>query len=209
MGVGTLAGIPILLGRVVANRRRWTERDRDEVARDAVAAGRRRSPVSSTTWSPMRWGSWWSRPGREAVLDRDRAAAAGAFQRIEDAGAGTRGDAPTTGRPADRSERPGAVAAARVGASGGAPRDPARSGPSRGGNGSRGPAPQPPGADFAAYRVMQEAVTNTLRHAGAARARVATPLVTGRWRSRSPTTGEALRRKERCPVAVWSGCASA
>ncbi len=42
------------------------------------------------------------------------------------------------------------------------------------------PQPLPPGVELAAYRVVQEAVTNVVRHSGASRAEVAIEHRTGR-----------------------------
>jgi signal transduction histidine kinase len=181
VGVGTLAGIPILLGRVVANRRRWTERDRAEVARDAVAAERSRIARELHDVVTHAMGVMVVQAGAgRRVLDRDRAAAAGAFQRIEDTGRTglaemrrllgvlrTEADAPEL-LPQPGLERledlletvRGAGLLVEVMVEG-------------------TPRPLPPGADLTAYRVVQEALTNTLRHAGAARTRVLLRYVEG------------------------------
>jgi signal transduction histidine kinase len=181
VGVGTLAGIPILLGSVVANRRRWTERDRAEVARDAVAAERSRIARELHDVVTHAMGVMVVQAGAgRRVLDRDRAAAAGAFQRIEDTGRTglaemrrllgvlrTEADAPEL-LPQPGLERledlletvRGAGLLVEVMVEG-------------------TPRPLPPGADLTAYRVVQEALTNTLRHAGAARTRVLLRYVDG------------------------------
>ena len=181
VGVGTLAGLPILLGRVVANRRRWTERDRAEVARDAVAAERTRIARELHDVVTHAMGVMVVQAGAgRRVLDRDRAAAAGAFQRIEDTGRTglaemrrllgvlrTESDVPEL-LPQPGLERleellepvRGAGLLVEVMVEG-------------------TPRALPPGADLTAYRVVQEALTNTLRHAGAARARVLLRFVDG------------------------------
>ena len=181
VGVGTLAGIPILLGRVVANRRRWTERDRAEVARDAVAAERSRIARELHDVVTHAMGVMVVQAGAgRRVLDRDRAAAVGAFQRIEDTGrtglAEMRrllGVLRTEADAAELLPQPGlerleelletvrgAGLLVKVMVEG-------------------TPRALPPGADLTAYRVVQEALTNTLRHAGAARARVLLRYVDG------------------------------
>jgi signal transduction histidine kinase len=50
------------------------------------------------------------------------------------------------------------------------------------------PVPLPPGVDLSAYRIVQEALTNTLKHAGRARAQVTVRFGPAAWSSRSPTT---------------------
>ena len=54
------------------------------------------------------------------------------------------------------------------------------------------PRSLPAGMDLSAYRIVQEALTNALRHAGAAR-----PSVTVRWRPRASSSSRRRRRPAR------------
>ena len=82
--------------------------------------------------------------------------------------------------------------------------------PGRHDAGHRAPAPLPPGVELAAYRVVQEAVTNVVRHSGADRAEVAVEHGRGPSSSGSTTTarrGATWRRSTRGTAS--GGCASA
>ena len=71
-------------------------------------------------------------------------------------------------------------------------------------------APQPlaPGVELAAYRIVQEALTNALKHAGPARARVTVRYEPERSSSRSPTTAAASRAATAAAGTASSACAS-
>jgi signal transduction histidine kinase len=167
-------GVPLLLGRVSSNRRRRIERDHVLAARDAVAAERTRiarelhdAVAHSMSVMVVQAGA------ARSVLASDPVSAARAMERVEETGRTglaemrrllailTAGDdapglAPQPGL-AHLDELLGRVRGA------GLPVERIVQGEER---------ELPPGIDLTAYRLVQEALTNTLKHAGGAHARV-------------------------------------
>jgi len=167
-------GVPLVLGRMTFNRRRRIVRDRELATREAVAAeraaiARELHDVVAHHMSVMVVQAGAAR----AVGESDPAAASNALRQIEASGrtglAEMRrllGILKAEGDGEWRSPRPGladlgelldsmratglAVEAVVEGS----------------------PRPLPPGVDLSAYRIVQEALTNALRHAGGASARV-------------------------------------
>ena len=166
-------GLPFLFGRIAFNRRRRIDRERDRAAHDAVAEERARiaremhdAVAHAMTVMVVQAG------GARVVIDRDPETAEAALRRIEDTGRaglgemrrligvlGTDGEAAREPQPGlDRMDElletmraTGLPVEAIVE---GTPRD------------------LPSGVDLAAFRVMQEGLTNALKHAGDAHARV-------------------------------------
>jgi signal transduction histidine kinase len=168
------AGVPILLGRMTFNRRRRIVRDRDVAAREAVVAERARiarelHDVVAHHMSVMVVQAGAAR----AVGERDPAAAAESLRQIEASG--------RTGLAEMR--RLLEILKADDGGDGRAPQPGlAHLGELLDGMRATGlpveavvegaPRSLPPGVDLSAYRIVQEALTNSLRHAGGASARV-------------------------------------
>jgi len=167
-------GVPLALGRMTFNRRRRIARDRDLATRDAVAAeraaiARELHDVVAHHMSVMVVQAGAAR----AVGESDPAAASDALRQIEASGrtglaemrrllgilkADGDGDGRTPqpgladlGELLDSMRATGLAVEAVVEGS---------------------PRPLPPGVDLSAYRIVQEALTNALRHAGGASARV-------------------------------------
>jgi signal transduction histidine kinase len=174
-GVIGSIGLPILIGRIVFNRRRRLVLDRELAAREAVTSGRTQiarelHDVVAHSMSVMIVQAGAAR----TVIERDPAAAQQAISRVEETGRaglaemrrliGVLTDAAET---ASTAPMPGlaeldplldTVRAA------GLPVEVVRTGT---------PRTLPAGADLAAYRLIQESLTNALKHAGPANARVA------------------------------------
>ena len=70
------------------------------------------------------------------------------------------------------------------------------------------PRPLPAGVDLSAYRIVQEALTNTLKHARPAHARVTVRYRATTSSSRSSTTGEGDQQRRRRPATGSPACAS-
>jgi signal transduction histidine kinase len=173
-GVIGSIGLPILVGRIVFNRRRRLVLDRELAAREAVTSERTRiarelHDVVAHAMSVMIVQAGAAR----TVIERDPAAAEEAIARVEETGRsglaemrrliGVLTDA---NESASTAPMPGlaeldplldTVRAA------GLPVEVVRTGT---------PCELPAGADLAAYRVIQESLTNALKHAGPASARV-------------------------------------
>lgn len=168
------AGLPMLFGRIGFNRRRRIAVDRERAAHDAVVEERARiarelHDVVAHAMSVMVVQAGAAR----RVLDDDPGAAKAAIGRIESTGrdglAEMRrliGILKSDGADADRAPQPGlgqidALLETVRGA--GVPVEAATEG---------APRQLPSGLDLVAYRIVQEALTNVMKHAGPASARV-------------------------------------
>jgi signal transduction histidine kinase len=167
-------GVPFLLGRMTFNRRRRIVRDREVATREAVAAeraaiARELHDVVAHHMSVMVVQAGAAR----AVGARDPAAAAEALRQIEASGrtglAEMRRLLEVLKAEEDGDGRVPQPGLARLGElleamrASGLPVEAVVEGT---------PRPLPPGVDLSAYRIVQEALTNSLRHAGGASARV-------------------------------------
>ncbi|MGZ4146280.1 MAG: sensor histidine kinase [Actinomycetota bacterium] len=166
-------GIPAVLGRMTFNRRRRIVLDRELATREATVAERGRiarelHDVVAHHMSVMVVQAAAAR----AVGETDPAAAAEALRRVEESGrAGLAEMRRLLGLADgdDRGEREPQPGLARLDElldamrATGLPVEAVVEGT---------PRPLPPGVDLSAYRVVQEALTNSLKHAGGARARV-------------------------------------
>jgi signal transduction histidine kinase len=170
-----LVGLPILFGRIAFNRRRRLGQDLERAAHDAVLAERTRIAHELHDVVAHAMGVMVVQAGAaRMVLTRDPHGATDALRRIEDTG------------------RSGLAEMRRLlGVLETGDRDEAAWVPQPGldhlddllasmrGTGLRvdltvegTPRPLPPGVDLTAYRLVQEALTNALKHAGHAHARV-------------------------------------
>jgi signal transduction histidine kinase len=175
-------GLPILIGRIVFNRRRRLALDRELVAREAVTTERTRiarelHDVVAHAMSVMIVKAGAAR----TVIDRDPAAPEHAIARVEETGrAGlaemrrligvlTEADEAASTAPmpglADLDSLLDTMRAA------GLPVEVVRTG---------APRELTAGADLALYRVIQESLTNALKHAGPANARVSLDFASDR-----------------------------
>src|SRR3712207_4404448 len=168
------AMLPILIGRMTFNRRRRIVRDREVAAREAVTAeraaiARELHDVVAHHMSVMVVQAGAAR----TVVGADPEAAADALRQIEASGRTGLAEMrrllevlKADGASGERTPQPGLAQLDDLLASmraTGLPVEAVVEGE---------PRPLPPGVDLSAYRIVQEALTNALRHAGGASARV-------------------------------------
>ena len=175
LAVATSAGIPLLIGRIMFNRRRRIDQEREQAAIDAVAAERARMArelhdVVAHAMSVMVVQAGAAR----TTLATDPAAAEEAIRRIEETGRSALGEmrrlvALLRPEPGEGDALAPQPSLARI--------DELLEGVRRAGlpvevvvEGT--PHDLASGVDLTAYRVVQESLTNALRHAGDAHARV-------------------------------------
>lgn len=174
LGMTFAVGLPMLLGRIMFNRRRRLAREREQAARDAVSEERARiarelHDVVAHSMSVMVVQAGAAR----TVMDRDLAAAKEALATIEETGRSGLtemrrliGVLTADGSEAALAPQPNLARLDELLAgvrAAGLPVELVREG---------APRPLLAGVDLAAYRVIQEALTNALKHAGPAHARV-------------------------------------
>jgi signal transduction histidine kinase len=172
--VVVFVGFSVMTGRIVFNRRRRLVLDRQLAAREAVASERTRiarelHDVVAHSISVMIVQAGAAR----TVIDRDPAAAQQAIAHVEETGrAGLAemrrliGVLTDAGEAASTAPMPGLAELEPLldtMRAAGLPVEVVRTG---------SPRDLPAGADLAAYRVIQESLTNALKHAGPANARV-------------------------------------
>jgi signal transduction histidine kinase len=174
VGVTFVVLLPMLLGRIAYNRRVRIAVDRERAATDAVVAERARIARELHDVVAHAIGVMVVQAGAaRTVIDRDPTEAKAAMARVEDTGrAGLAemrrliGVLTADGPAGELAPQPGLAqldelfAAVR---SAGLPVELVREGVER---------PLPTGVDVNAYRVIQEGLTNALKHAGSAHARV-------------------------------------
>jgi signal transduction histidine kinase len=171
--ISALVGLPMVFGRFEFNRRRRNERDLDRAARDAVAGERGRISRELHDVVAHAMGVMVVQAGAaRVVLDRDPEGAEAALRRIEDTGRTGLVEMRRlleileTGDGAARAPQPGLERLddlLETMRASGLPVEAMWEG---------SPHDLPPGLDLTAYRVVQEALTNALKHAGPAHARV-------------------------------------
>jgi signal transduction histidine kinase len=174
IGTTFSAGLPMLLGRIAYNRRRRIVGERERAAHDAVVAERSRiarelHDAVAHAMSVMVVQAGAAR----TVIDRDTEAAKAAIARVEESGRDGLtemrrliGILTDPGTGADLAPQPGLAqldALLETVRSAGVSVEAVTRGQ---------PRPLPPTADLTAYRVVQEALTNVVKHAGGAHARV-------------------------------------